>query len=78
MSTDPAKNANVMQKLIAFEWLRSVAISERDESKYAAILMYEISNLRTALDEMVNEPQPLGIDRPTYQHALGVLLSKGD
>jgi hypothetical protein len=34
----------------------------------------ELEQLRRALEELVNEPQPLGIDRPAYQHALAALL----
>ncbi|MCW8918934.1 MAG: hypothetical protein OQL08_08995 [Gammaproteobacteria bacterium] len=34
----------------------------------------ELEQLRLALEELVNEPQPLGIDRPAYQHALAALM----
>ena len=34
----------------------------------------ELEQLRRALDELVNEPQPLGIDRPAYQRALAALM----
>ena len=30
--------------------------------------------LQSALIEMVNEPQPLGIDRPTYQKAVKLIV----
>jgi hypothetical protein len=32
-----------------------------------------IGALEEALAELVNEPQPLGIDRPTYQRALKLM-----
>jgi len=40
---DPAAHATLEDKRIAFEWLRSVAISESENAQHAAVIMYEIS-----------------------------------
>ena len=42
---DPAAHATLEDKRIAFEWLRSVAISESENAHHAAILMYELGRV---------------------------------
>lgn len=43
---DPAARATDKQKYEAYEWLRSVSLSDNDESEYAAILMYEVARMK--------------------------------
>ena len=47
---DPAKNANNAQKSAAFEWLRNVSLSDDPAAEHAAVMMYEVANLRAALE----------------------------
>lgn len=53
-TTDPAAHPTNQQLHDAFEWLRSISITESDpNADTAAILMYEIAALKTQCDELV-------------------------
>ncbi len=47
---DPANCASAKQKSAAFEWLRKVAIGQSEDAEHAAVMMYEVVNLRAALE----------------------------
>lgn len=43
---DPAENSTQKQKYAAFEWLRGESLSDGEHSEHAAVLMYELLNLK--------------------------------
>lgn len=47
---DPAKHASTAQKSAAFEWLRKISLGTDDGAEHAAVMMYEVANLRAALE----------------------------
>jgi hypothetical protein len=55
-------------------WIRIVEINQDVPAIVAAD--EEIKRLREAVRELVNERQPLGIDRPAYQTALAALAKE--
>jgi hypothetical protein len=55
-------------------WIRIVEINQDVPAIVAAD--EEIKRLREAVRELVNERQPLGIDRPAYQKALAALAKE--
>lgn len=72
MSIDTKKLRQAAASVRAFlkpEYGREIAAAADRIDAQAA----EIAALRAALEEMVNEPQPTGIDRPVYQMALAAL-----
>jgi hypothetical protein len=52
ITLDKAVNATQKQKLVAYEWLRGFAIKtpESNDSFNAAVLMYELSKMKEALE----------------------------
>lgn len=63
-----------------FEQPEPVAIGRDIDDAIAAIERYihlveKYNELHSALEGLVNEQQPLGIDRPTYQLALRLLYA---